>query len=125
MKKLAIAFAVLILILGIVAYNIWRAYQDPLTTQPTLVELGRQQLHQQLLDSEKREFEIEQADWNSITLLQDLIKAHQTRIDKLTANPQAGEIIAHDKDAIARIQKRIADIEEQQRSLPPVETFPV
>lgn len=123
MKKLAIAFAVLAVILGIVSFNIWRAYQDPLTATPGPVELGRQQLHQQLLDSQKREAEIEQADWGSITLLQALIKSHQQRIEKLTGNSQAGEIVAHDRDSIARLEKRIADLEAQQRALPPTESI--
>jgi hypothetical protein len=118
MKKLAIAVAVLVFLAGIASYNVWRANQDPVTTPPSPLDIGRQQLHAQLESAKPREAEIEQQDWNSVTLLRGLIKAHQQRIDELSGNSQAGEILAHDHDAIARLQKRIADLIAQEAAKP-------
>ena len=114
MKKLVLALAALLLIIGFVSWNVWHAVYEPVTSPPSPVELGRQQLHNQLEQSKAREAEIEKQDWDSITLLRGLIDAHQHRIDQLKGNSQAGEILAHDGDAIARIQKRIADLQVQQ-----------
>jgi hypothetical protein len=114
MKKIAIAFAALLLLIGFASWNVWHAVYEPVITQPSLVDLGRQQLHAQLEQSKTRESEIEQQDWASIPLLRGLIEAHQHRIDQLKDNSQAGEILAHDRDAIARIEKRIADLQTQQ-----------
>ncbi|HWG19599.1 MAG TPA: hypothetical protein VG225_03650 [Terracidiphilus sp.] len=125
MKKLALALAVLILLAAAICYNVWRADQDPVTATPSPLETGRLQLHNQLLESEQRESEIEQQDWNTVTLLRDLIQAHQQRIDKLAGNTQAGEILAHDRDAIARIQSRIAELEAQQREQPAPQQQPI
>jgi hypothetical protein len=114
MKKIAIAFAALLLLIGFASWNVWHAVYEPVTTQPSLVDLGRQQLHAQLEQSKTRESEIEQQDWASIPLLRGLIEAHQHRIGQLKDNTQAGEILAHDRDAIARLEKRIADLQIQQ-----------
>jgi hypothetical protein len=114
MKKIAIALAALLLLIGFASWNVWHAVYEPVTTQPSPVDLGRQQLHAQLEQSKTRESEIEQQDWGSISLLRGLILAHQHRIDQLKDNSQAGEILAHDRDAIARIEKRIADLQIQQ-----------
>ncbi|HEY3705921.1 MAG TPA: hypothetical protein VGL22_12715 [Terracidiphilus sp.] len=113
-NKLAIAFFALLLLLGFVSWNVWYAVYEPVTPTPSLVELGRQQLHNQLQQSVSRETEIEKQDWDSVTLLRSLIEAHQHRIDQLKDNSQAGEILAHDRVAIARIEKRIADLKAQQ-----------
>jgi TolA-binding protein len=110
MKKTIIGLAILAALIIFVAYNVWRANEEPVTTPPSLVEIGRQQLHAQLQKSEAREAEIEKQDWDSIPLLRQLIAAHQHRIEQLSGNTQAGEIVAHDKDAIARLEKRIADL---------------
>lgn len=121
MKKLAIAIAVLLILAGYASYNVWRANQEPVTTPPTLVDLGRQQLHDQLEQSERREADIEKQDWNSVTLLHDLIGAHQHRIDQLSNNSQATEIVAHDRDAMERLQKRINELVAQQSVAPPAQ----
>ena len=110
MKKLAIGLGIIIAVILFVGYNVWRANEEPVTSPPTLVELGRGQLHAQLQSAAAREAEIEKQDWNSISLLRQLIQSHQHRIEQLAGNSQAGEIIAHDKDAIARLEKRIADL---------------
>ncbi|HEY2861378.1 MAG TPA: hypothetical protein VGJ21_23410 [Terracidiphilus sp.] len=114
MKKLLLAAAVLILLAGIASYNVWHATQDAVVTSPSPLDIGRQQLHVQLEKSARRETEIEKLDWDSITLLRDLVKVHQQRIDKLSANSQAGEILAHDRAAIARIQARIDNLIAQE-----------
>jgi hypothetical protein len=119
MKKIAIIIgSVFLLLAATLIYNVWRAGMTPLIAPPGLLEIGRQQLHDQLDQSKKRESEIEQQDWNSITLLRALIKAHQERIDKLTGNSQAEEIVAWDKESIARIQARIADLIAKQSEQP-------
>jgi hypothetical protein len=121
MKKLTIAAAVLILLAGIASYNVWRANQDPVISPPSALDVGRQQLHAQLERSERHEAEIEKQDWNSVTLLRDLIKAHQDRMDKLSGNSQAGEILAHDRESVARIQARINDLITQEAAKPPTQ----
>jgi len=110
MKKFTIGIGILIVLIVFVSYNVWRANEDPVTSPPTLVDLGAQQLHNQLQQAQAREATIEQQDWDSIPLLRGLIQAHQHRIEQLSGNKQAGEILAHDKDAIARLEKRIADL---------------
>jgi hypothetical protein len=121
MKKLAIAIAALIVLVAFAGWNVWHAVYEPVTETPSLVDQGRQQLHAQLEQAKAREAEIEQQDWGTITLLRGLIQAHQHRIDQLKDNGQAREIVAHDQDAIARIEKRIADLQTQQAALPPVQ----
>jgi hypothetical protein len=116
MKKLTIAIAVVAALIFFVTYNVWRASEEPVSSPPTPVQLGAQQLHTQLQQAQARETAIEQQDWNSIPLLRGLIQAHQHRLEQLSGNKQAGEIIAHDKEAIARIEKRIADLTAAQRA---------
>jgi hypothetical protein len=125
MKKIAIALAALLVLVAFAGWNVWHAVYAPVTTTPSLVEQGRQQLHAQLEQAKTRESEIEQQDWGSIPLLRGLIQAHQHRIDQLNGNSQAGEILAHDRDAIARINQRITDLQAQQAqqaALAPPET---
>jgi hypothetical protein len=110
MKKIAIALGVLALLCGVMAYNVWRAETETIVRTPGVVEQGRVALHMQLLQAEQREAGIEKIYWNQPEKLQVLIHSHETRIAQLEGNPAGGEIVAHDKDAIARLQKRIADI---------------
>lgn len=114
MKKFAIALSIMALLSAVLAYNVWRASRDPVSSPPGPLEIGRQKLHAQLEESAQREAEIEKQDWNTVTLLQDLIKAHEHRIAQLTGNSQAGEILAHDHAAIERLQKRIAELQAQE-----------
>jgi hypothetical protein len=123
MKKIAIAIAALVILVGFIGWNVWHAVYEPVTARPNLVEQGRQQLHDQLEHSETREAEIEKMDWDSITLLRGLIQAHQHRVDQLKGNSQAAEIVAHDNDAITRINQRIKDLETQQAARPPAESI--
>ncbi|HKF48139.1 MAG TPA: hypothetical protein VKB38_12330 [Terracidiphilus sp.] len=122
MKKFAIAVGLLVVAGAIWSYNVLRADQEPVSATPSPVEAGRQKLHDQLAQSAQREAEIEQQDWNSVTLLRALVAAHQERIQKLTGNSEAGEILAHDRDAVARLQKRVNDLVAQEAMLPPVGT---
>lgn len=119
MRKFAIALAVLAVLAGIFMFNVLRATQQPLTTEPDPLMQGRQKLHAQLTASEQREAEIEKQDWKSIPLLRQLISAHQERMGKLAGNSQAGEILAHDRDAIARLEKRIQELTVQESEKPP------
>lgn len=119
MKKLISAVAIVILLAGFASYNVWRANQDAVIMPPSAVDVGRQQLHAQLEKAEQRESQIEKQDWDSVMLLRDLIKAHQDRIDKLADNSQAGEILTHDRESVARIQARINDLIAQQAERPP------
>ena len=118
MKKFAIALAVVAVCAIVFMFNVLRATQQPVAAEPDPLQQGRQKLHAQLVASEQREAEIEKQDWNSITLLRDLISAHQERMGKLAGNSQAGEIVAHDRDAIARLEKRIQDLAQQQSEKP-------
>lgn len=119
MRKVAIALGVLVVLLIVGSYNVWRATEEPVISKPTLVQLGRAQLHSQLVAAEERESKIEKQDWNSPDKLRALIKAHQDRMQKLLGNPQAIEILAYDRAAVDRLQKRIADLEAQPAGQPP------
>jgi len=121
MKKLIIAASIAVLLAGIASYNVWRANQDPVVTPPSALDVGRQQLHAQLERTKQREAEIEKSDWNSVTLLRDLVKAHQQRIDELSGNSQAGEILAHDHEAVARIEARINNLVAEEAAKPPAQ----
>jgi hypothetical protein len=110
MKKLLLVAALAVAVIVAIGINLSRASQEPLVTAPDPVQAGRQKLHAQLVQSEQREAEFERQDWNSITPLHELIVAHQKRIGELTGNTEAAEIVAHDNEAIARLQKRINDL---------------
>jgi peptidoglycan hydrolase CwlO-like protein len=110
MKKLLLAAALVVVVIVAIGINLSRASQEPLVTAPDLLQAGRQKLHAQLVQSEQHEAEFEKQDWHSIPLLHDLVAAHQKRIAELSGNGEAGEIIAHDNEAIARLQKRIDEL---------------
>ena len=117
MKQVVIiSVAVLALLVAVISYNVWHAFSEPVVAAPSAYEIGRQQLHSQFEAAKKREAQFEQQDWNSITLLHNLIVAHQQRIDKLTGNKEAAEIIAYDRDAMVRLQKRINELDAKQRA---------
>jgi hypothetical protein len=101
---------------GITFYNVWRGETDPVTTTPGLVEQGRVDLHEKLVQAEQREAGIEKTYWNSPEKLRVLIKSHRQRMDELNGNNAGAEIVAHDKDAIARLERRIAGIEAAQEA---------
>lgn len=115
MKLLLFVLGFLVLLAAVISYNVWRAFSVPVVVQPGAYELGHQHLHDQLEAAKKREAQFEQQDWNSMTLLHNLILAHQQRIDKLAGNKEAAEILAYDHDAMIRIQARINELDAKQR----------
>lgn len=119
MKKFAIVLAALVVLILVISYNVWRAAEEPVTTTPGPLEVGRAQLHAQLIDAEQHEGAAEKQAWNSPDKLRTLLKWHQDRIAKLTGNTQAGEILAYDRAAVDRLQKRLADLAAQQAAQPP------
>ena len=115
-RTMALVLGVLALLGGFWAYNVWRGETDTIVRPPSVVEQGRAALHNQLVQAELREAQIEKLYWNAPEKIEVLIQSHQQRIEKLAGNPAGGEIIAHDNVAIARLQKRIADIEVQRQA---------
>jgi|SRR5580658_3987459 hypothetical protein len=118
MKKVVVSALCLlaVVLVGIVAYNVWRGETAPVAKTPDAVEQGRANLHNQLAQVEQREAQIEKMDWDSPEKLRVLIQSHQRRIDQLDGNSAGGEIVAHDKEAIARLEKRIADIATEKEA---------
>lgn len=106
-KAAAIAFGVLVLFAAVPVFNVWRAGQEPIARAPSAVEIGRMQLHAQLEDAQKTEDQAEKPAWDSVPELRQLIKWHQQRIEKLDGNPEAGEILAYDRESIDRLETRI------------------
>lgn len=116
-RVIVIALSLLTAVLvGIVSYNVWRGETTPVVSTPDVVEQGRANLHNQLTQAVQREAQIEKVYWNSPEKLRILIQSHQKRIEQLNGNSAGGEIVAHDKDAIARIEKRIADLAAEQEA---------
>jgi len=115
MKTVVMGLGALVaLFVGIMAYNVWRGETTPVVKTPGIVEQGREELHAKLLAQEQREAQIEKLYWDSPEKLRLLIKSHQDRIDQLKGNDAGAEVVAHDRDAIARLEKRITDIEAEQ-----------
>jgi hypothetical protein len=114
MKILAIAVGLLAILAAILGYNVWRAENDPVTTIPGPLQTAQAQLDSQLHEAESREPEIEKQYWDSPKQLRILINSHQQRIQQLTGNTQAGAILAHDREAVARLEKRIAELEAER-----------
>jgi len=95
-------------------YTVWRASQEPVTHAPGPVEVGRVQLHAQLEDAKKTEAAAEKQDWDSPEKLRAMLQGHEQRIEKLKDNKEAADIVAYDRDAVDRLQKRITQIAEQE-----------
>jgi hypothetical protein len=115
MKRIfAIVLGLLVLFAGALMYGVWRESLAPVSSPPGPLEVGRAQLHAQLDDARKVETQVEQQAWNSAVDLRRLIQGHEQRIEKLKDNPEAKEILAYDRDSVDRLQKRIAELAEQQ-----------
>jgi hypothetical protein len=115
MKRIfAVVLGLLALFGAAMTYGVWRESREPVSSTPGPLEMGRSQLHAQLEDASKLETEVEKQGWNSPNDLRRLIQGHEQRIDKLKDNTEAKEIVAYDRDAIDRLQKRIAELAEQQ-----------
>jgi membrane protein involved in colicin uptake len=121
MKRAATVIAVLVVLAAVmggvaVAWNVWWAGNHGVVTTPGAVEQGWQTLGAQLKQSEQSEAEIEKLYWNQPEKLAVLIEAHKQRTAKLEGNKTAGLIVAHDNEAIARLQQRIAAIYAQREA---------
>jgi hypothetical protein len=113
-RMVAIGLGVLVLLAAAMMYNVWRASQEPVAHTPGPLETGRTQLHAQLEEAKKVEAQAERQDWDSPRDLRALVQGHEQRIEKLKDNTQAAEIVAYDRDAISRLEKRITELAEQQ-----------
>jgi hypothetical protein len=113
-RVVAIVLGLLALFAGAMMYGVWRESQEPVSSPPGPLETGRAQLHAQVEGARKLESQVEKQDWNSVVDLRRLIQGHEQRIEKLKDNPEAKEILAYDRDAVDRLQKRIAELAEQQ-----------
>lgn len=116
MKIAALALVVLAVLAVAVGYTVWRADTAPVTTPPSAMQVGGQKLHAQLENTIQHESQIEKQAWGSVDELVKLIAWHQQRIQKLTGNPQAGEILAYDRDSITRIQARINQLMVEEKA---------
>jgi hypothetical protein len=115
MKRIfTIVLGLLALFAAAMTYGVWRESTEPVSSTPGPLDMGRAQLHAQLEDARKLETQVEKQGWNSPADLRRLIQGHEQRIEKLKDNPEAKEIVAYDHDAIDRLQKRIAELAEQQ-----------
>jgi hypothetical protein len=115
MKRLVgIGIGLLVLLAIGMVYSVWRASQEPVTRTPGPLESGRTQLGAQLEQAKATESAAEKQNWNSPAQLRALIEGHQQRLEKLKDNKEAAEIVAYDRDAIDRLDKRIAQIAEQE-----------
>ena len=113
-RILAIAFGVLALLVVAMMVSVWHATQEPVTRTPGPLETGRAQLQGKLDEAKQTEGQAEKQAWNSPAQLRALIEGHEQRIEKLKDNKEAGEILAYDRDAVDRLEKRIAQIAEEQ-----------
>ncbi len=115
MKRIvAIVFGVLVLLAAAMMLSVWRASQEPVAHTPGPLETGRTELRAQLDEAKKVEAQAEQQNWDSPAGLRALVQGHEQRIEKLKGNSQAAEIVAYDRDAVARLEKRIGELAEQQ-----------
>jgi hypothetical protein len=115
MKRfVAIGIGVVVLLAIGMVYSVWRASQEPVTRTPGALETGRMQLHAQLEQAKATEGAAEKQHWNSPGQLRALIESHQQRLEKLKYNKEAAEIVAYDRDAIDRLEKRIAQLAEEE-----------
>ena len=115
MKRIfLISFGVVFLLAIAMMYSVWRGSQEPVTHTPGPLENGRTQLYSQLEQAKKTEGQAEQQNWNSPERLRGLIDGHQQRVEKLKDNKEAAEIVAYDRAAIDRLEKRIAQIAEAE-----------
>ena len=116
MKLVALTLLALVALAGVIAWTVWRADTAPVTAPLTAVQDGQQQLHAQLEATIHHEAEVERNVWSSMDQLVKLIHWHQNRIDRLSGNSQAAEILAYDRDSITRLQTRINQLDAQEKA---------
>jgi TolA-binding protein len=122
MKLVALTLLALVALAGVIAWTVWRADTAPVTAPLTAVQDGQQHLHAQLQETIQHENEVEKNIWNSMDQLVKLIQWHQRRIDRLSGNSEAAEILAYDRDSITRIQSRINQLAAQEKAKEAEET---
>jgi hypothetical protein len=113
-RAVFIIFGTLVLLTVGLMYSVWRESQAPINRTPGPLENGRTQLHTQLEEAKKTEGAAEKQNWDSPEHLRAFIEGHQQRIEKLKDNKEAAEIVAYDRDAIDRLEKRIAQIADEE-----------
>jgi hypothetical protein len=113
-RIILISTAVAALLAVAMMVTVWHASQEPVAHTPGPLETGRAQLHGKLAEAKKTEGQAEQQAWNSPAQLRALIQGHEQRIEKLKDNKEAADIVAYDRDAVDRLEKRIAQIAEEQ-----------
>ena len=113
-RAFLISFGVLAVLAIAMVTSVWRASHEPVTHTPGAVENGRAQLHAQLEQAMKTEGQAEQQNWHTPEQLRALIDGHKRRIEKLKDNKEAAEIVAYDRGAMERLEKRIAQIAEEE-----------
>lgn len=113
-RIVAISIGAVVLFAVAMLVSVWRESQAPVTHTPGALETGRAQLHAQLEDARKTEAAAEQQQWNAPDQLRAFIQGHEQRIAKLKDNQEAAEIVAYDRESIERLQKRIAQIAEEE-----------
>jgi len=115
MKRIfAIGIGVVVVFAIAMMTSVYRASQQPVTHTPGPLEAGRTQLHAQLEQARNTETQAEKQDWDSPPALHALVQAHEQRLEKLKDNREAAEIVAYDRAAIERLQKRITQMAEQE-----------
>jgi DNA repair exonuclease SbcCD ATPase subunit len=115
MKRiLSISFGIVVVLAFAMLYTVWKASQEPVTHTPSAVETGRAQLHAQLEQAKKVEGQAEKQNWNAPAPLRAMVDGHKQRIEKLKDNKETAEILAYDRDAIERLEKRIVAIAQEE-----------
>lgn len=109
-----IGIGVVALLAFALMYSVWRETREPVAGTPGPLESGRAQLRGQLEEAKKTEGDAERQAWDSPSRLRVLIQGHQERIDRLKDNPEAAGIVTYDRDAVDRLEKRIAQIAEEE-----------
>ena len=113
-RVVLIGVGVVALLVVAMMVSVWHASQEPVTRTPGPLETGRAQLNTKLAEAKKTEGQAEQQAWNSAAQLRALIQGHEQRIEELKDNKEAADIVAYDRDAVDRLEKRIAQIAEEQ-----------
>jgi hypothetical protein len=116
MRFATLILLALIALAGAIAWTVWRADTAPVTAPLSAVQDGQGQLHAQLQETIQHEREVEKNVWNSMDQLVKLIHWHERRIDRLSGNSQAAEILEYDRDSITRIQARINQLDAQEKA---------
>jgi hypothetical protein len=122
MRIATLILLALVALAGVIAWTVWRADTVAITAPLSAVQDGQQQLHAQLQQTIQHETQVEKNVWNSMDQLVKLIHWHQNRIDRLSGNSQAAEILEYDRDCITRIQARINQLDAQEKAKEAEET---